>query len=183
MSFNGGYQSDNGATAPVIQNASETVNGTAYLASQQEVNDGVDDTKIVTPHKLITRLNTTANRETVLVVRPENINPEFVPLPDSNKIILVNDTLALCGNIKLQTISGLVSFDLHILNLPMPSNNVVGLNGVFYGNNGDRFTYTIDTSGRLFMKGLSVNGSDTFHINFLPYVVAQPLQFYPTRPV
>ena len=162
--------------------ASEDIKGIAEIATQGEADAGVDDTRIITPLKLQVRLNNYINRESILFLPAANVNPEFYFTPGRNQIALINGNLVVVRDFRFKPNSVPVTVAGHVLNFPKPVNPGAGFSGILFANSGNRFSYTIDSNGRVFLYGTFYEANDELLFNINPYVAKFPIEYYPTQP-
>lgn len=168
--------------AVVVQQATEAIKGIAEIATQAEADAGVDDSRMITPLKLQVRLNNYLNRESILALGNENINPNFYCTPGRNKLALINGNLLVARDFRFKPNAVPAVVGTHVLNFPKPVYQGAGFSGIIISNVGERFMYSIDSSGRVSLFGTFNNANDELLFNINPYVAKFPLEFHPTQP-
>lgn len=166
----------------VVLQATEAIKGIAEIATQAEADAGVDDTRIITPLKLQVRLNNYINREAILSLGLENINPNFHCTPGRNKLALINGNLLVARDFRFKPNAAPAVVGTHVLNFPKPVNFGAGFSGILLSNQGQRFMYSIDSNGRVSLFGTFNDPNDELLFNINPYVAKFPIEFHPTQP-
>lgn len=166
----------------VVQQATEALKGIAEIATQAETDAGVDDARIITPLKLQVRLNNYINRESILLLPVANVNPNFYFTPGRNQIALVNGNFVVVRDFRFKPNAVPAVVSTHVLNFPKPINGGAGFSGILFANSGNKFSYTIDSFGRVFLFGNFYDPNDELLFNINPYVAKFPIEYYPTQP-
>lgn len=168
--------------AVVVQQATEAIKGIAEIATQAETDAGLDDSRIITPLKLQVRLNNYINRESILLLPVANVNPNFYFTPGRNQIAIINGNLIVVRDFRFKPNTVPVTVATHVLNFPKPVNGGAGFSGILIANSTNKFSYTIDSNGRVFLYGTFYDPNDELLFNINPYVAKFPIEFYPTQP-
>lgn len=166
----------------VVQQATEAIKGIAEIATQAETDAGADDSRIITPLKLKVRLDNYINREAILSLGNENINPNFFCTPGRNKLALINGNLLVARDFRFKPNAVPAVVATHVLNFPKPVYIGAGFSGILISNVGERFMYSIDSSGRVSLFGTFNQANDELLFNINPYVAKFPIEFHPTQP-
>ncbi|MGQ0827925.1 MAG: hypothetical protein ACT4ON_05985 [Bacteroidota bacterium] len=166
----------------VVQQATEAIKGIAEIATQAETDAGADDSRIITPLKLKVRLDNYVNREAILSLGNENINPNFFCTPGRNKLALINGNLLVARDFRFKPNAVPAVVATHVLNFPKPVYIGAGFSGILISNVGERFMYSIDSSGRVSLFGTFNQANDELLFNINPYVAKFPIEFHPTQP-
>lgn len=162
--------------------ATEDIRGIAEIATQSEADVGIDNTRIITPLKLQVRLNNYINREFLFELPGAYVNPNFNFTPGRNQIALINGNLVVVRDFRFKPNNPLAPVSAHVLNFPKPVNGGPEFGGTLFANSGNRFTYSIDSNGRVFLFGTFYDSNDELLFNINPYVAKFPIELYPTQP-
>lgn len=166
----------------VVQQATEVIKGIAEIATQAETDAGLDDSRIITPLKLQVRLNNYINRESILLLPVANVNPNFYFTPGRNQIAIINGNLVVVRDFRFKPNTVPATVATHVLNFPKPVNGGAGFSGILIANSTNKFSYTIDSFGRVFLYGTFYDPNDELLFNINPYVAKFPIEYYPTQP-
>lgn len=162
--------------------ATEDIKGIAEIATQGEADAGIDDSRIITPLKLQVRLNNYINRESIFALPAINVNPNFYFTPGRNQIALINGNLVVVRDFRFKPNTVPTTVAGHVLNFPKPVNGGAGFSGILIANSTNKFSYTIDSNGRVFLFGTFYDANDELLFNINPYVAKFPIELYPTQP-
>lgn len=124
------------------------------------------------------------NTEAIISIDSTKQNPLIATTPSRNKLSVVNQNLLLSKDFRMKAVSvPLVLAGSHVLNLPKPLNNpTFEQSGILTTNLAQKFFYTIDENGKVYLNGTFINPSDELLLNFNPYIIKTPIEYFLTQP-
>lgn len=171
---------------PTLPSATTSQKGIAELASGDEVLQGTDNQRIVTPLTLQAKQDKYLNRETLLSIEAGQISPDIFTTSGRNIYVAVNDNLIMGKDIRIRSnLSIPTVFDIqHVLNFPKPLNAPTPFQPTMLPTTqGNFFLLEIDKDGRIFISGTFSNVNEELILNLTPYLAKFPLEYYGVDPV
>ena len=124
------------------------------------------------------------NTEAIISIDSTKQNPLITTTPGRNKLSLVNQNLLLIKDFRMKAVSvPLVLSGNHVLNFPKPLNSLTNeQSGNLVTNLGQKFFYTIDVDGKVYLNGTFNNANDELLLNIHPYITKTPTEYAPAQP-
>ena len=168
---------------PSIPTATTTQKGIAEIAAGDEVLQGTDNERIVTPLTLQAKQDRYLNREVLLTIAGDQISSDISAPLDRNKYVAVNDNLIIGKEIRLRSsLPTPATFtDKHLLNLPKPLADLIQAT-VLTTAKGSVFLIEIDQEGRTYFTGTFTSRTEELILNFTPYLAKFPLEYHENNP-
>lgn len=124
------------------------------------------------------------NTEDIISIDAAKQNPIIITTPSRNKLSLINQNLLIAKDFRMKAVAVPLTLNsTHVFNFPIPKNLPTFLHsGNIFSNMGQKFFYSIDDDGKIYLSGTFTNANDELMMNINPYVVITPLTYFPNQP-
>lgn len=124
------------------------------------------------------------NTEAIISIDTAKQNPLIGTTPNRNKLALINQNLLITKDFRMKPVNvpQVLNFT-HVFNFPIPKSQPTSLqSGIIFSNLGQKFFYSVDDDGKVYLSGTFSGVNDELLFNITPYIVKVPLEYFPNQP-